>query len=415
MDELTIELYLKEMKSMLAAADKEGRDFTDKELERYNWLDKQLKDGDGAPHKPNFKSEVIQDSLMLAPGPKTWEQIFNRSPQKATIPFGEFIQRVSTGQIDDRMLALQSITDTMTEGTGTQGGYAIEPQYWSQIFTAAFEISVAAQYCRILPMQSNVLHVPAFDSDDQTKGPEGEIEMQWLGEEATATRKTPLLRTVKYEAQKAGIYIGVSNEALQDSMAISASISPLMVNAIAFGIDKEILIGNGVARPIGVLSAPATISVGRAVADAIAFADAIALMGRMVPSSLKKCIWIASPSAFAAMLLLETSAGSGQLILQSGPGPAASLPFTLFGRPYLISEKLPALGSKGDLMLCDFGYYGLAMQAGARFEKTQSAQWLEDISDFRLLNRLTGKPLVHLPFTPSGGGNTISPFLVLDA
>jgi len=406
-------ILIREMKSLLDCADADARDLTAAELSRYQEIEAEL--DSEKPYKPDFKAASgIQNDLLLSPGPKSWEQIFNTTPQRAEIPFGEFIQRVSTGQIDDKMLKLQSITNTVTEGTGTEGGFAIPEQYWSQIFTSAFEISVAAQFCRILPMQSNILNVPGWDSDDQTKGPEGEIEMEWLSEEQTATRKTPKLRTVAYEAKKAGIYIGVSNEALEDSLAVSASISPLMSNAVAFGTDKGILVGNGINQPFGVLNAPATIPVTRTTPDTITFADVTTLMGRMLPSSLKKAVWIASPDAFATMLPLETSAGSGQLILQSGPGPASSLPFTLFGRPYFISEKLPALGQKADIMFCDFGYYGLAMRSGARFEKTQSAQWLQDVTDFRLLNRLTGKPLIHLPFTPSGGGNTISPFLVLE-
>ena len=405
-------LLLREMKNLLDTADAAGRDLTTAELARYEEIEKEL--DEETPYRPNFKAGAVQNNLILPPGPKTWQQVFNKSPQKAEISFGEFLQRVSTGQIDARMLVLQSITNTVTEGTGTEGGFAIPEQWWSQIFTSAFEVSVAAQFCRILPMQSNTLNVPGWDSDDQTKGAEAEIEMEWLSEEQTATRKTPKLRTVAYDAKKAGIYIGVSNEALEDSQAVSASISPLMANAVAFGIDKGILRGSGINQPYGVLTAPATIPVGRAAAGAIAFADVTALLGRMLPSSLKRCVWVASPDAFAAMLRLETSSGSGQLILQSGPGPASSLPFTLFGRPYLISEKLPALGSKGDLMLCDFGYYGLAMRSGARLEKTQSAQWLQDVTDYRLLNRCTGKPLIHLPFSPAGGGNTISPFLVLD-
>jgi len=37
------------------------------------------------------------------------------------------------------------------------------------------------------------------------------------------------------------------------------------------------------------------------------------------------------------------------------------------------------------------------------------------VVDMRLVLRCDGKPLVAQPFTPAGGGDTLSPFVVLDA
>ena len=99
--------------------------------------------------------------------------------------------------------------------------------------------------------------------------------------------------------------------------------------------------------------------------------------------------------------------------MSSTPG-AGKLNMELLGHPVRVSEKLPALGSKGDVMLCDFSYFGLGLRSGGRYETTNAAQWTEDVQDHRLLIRADGAGLVNSPMTPAGGGDTLSPFVVLD-
>jgi HK97 family phage major capsid protein len=187
-----------------------------------------------------------------------------------------------------------------------------------------------------------------------------------------------------------------------------------MRNSLAFSLDEAILTGSGVGQPLGILNSGAAVLSARGTPGSIGFADLVGMAGRVLPSSLAKAVWLVSPSAFAVLAGLVITAGTGQLVMGYLPG-AADIKMQILGHPVRVTEKLPTLGAAGDVVLCDLSYYGLAMRETARFERTNAAQWTSDIVDFRFVLRCDGKPLIAQPFTPSGGGNTLSPFVVLDA
>jgi HK97 family phage major capsid protein len=343
---------------------------------------------------------------------KTWRDIFGREPKAVTEgarTFADAIIALHHGD-DGQLRELR----TMNAIAGNEGGFAVPEQVWSQIYDSGVEQSVCLDRVTNFPMTSDTLYVPGFDSADHTSGPIGAVEGTWIGEGDTATRVTPKLRLVTFFARKLAMYIACTSEVLQDAPALAPSLVTLMRNSLAYSLDEAILTANNVGKPTGILDAPATVSVHRSAPGTIAFTDVTNIMGRLLPSSLNRAVWICSPSAFGRLIGLETSSGSGQLILQSQPGPAGAIPMSLFGMDFRISEKLPTLGTKGDLILVDLSYYGLAMREVARFERTNAAQWTSDTIDMRFILRVDGKPLISQPFTPAGGGSTLSPFVVLD-
>jgi len=219
---------------------------------------------------------------------------------------------------------------------------------------------------------------------------------------------------INFTAHKLAMFIGISSELIGDSVALSKSVAPLMTRSLAFSLDNAVLTGNGITRPLGIINAQATIGVGRATGDTIAFADLANMLARLVPASLGEAMWIVSPSAFALLVRMEVATNSGQLAMSSTVG-AGKLALSLWGMPVRVSEKLPALGTTGDVILADLSYYALAMREEGRLESTISAAWTSDQTDLRLIVRADGGPLVDTPITPAGGGDTISPFVRLDA
>ena len=342
---------------------------------------------------------------------KRWSDIFQRAPRAfdGVKNFGEAIIALHRGDTD-KIRELR----TLNAINGSEGAWSVPEQYWASIYNSGVEKSVALDKVQTFPMTSDVLYVPAWDSADHTGGPIGAVSGEWLGELQTATRVTPNLRLIKFQAYKLAMFIAASSEVLQDSSALAQSIAPLMRNSLAFSLDEAILTGDGAGKPQGVLNSPATILSARATPGTIGFADLVGMVGRMLPSSLASAVWIVSPSAFAVLAGLVITAGTGNLVMQYGNG-AADLAMKILGHDVRISEKLPELGDAGDVMLVDLSYYGLAMRETARFEKTNAAGWTSDQLDLRFIMRLDGHPLIAKPFTPAGGGNTLSPFVCLDA
>ena len=404
-------------RDMLNAAQKANRDLSDSESRAFDvsiGFQDEIADeiqsrghDDNIPFLPDSNVKTV---TSMVGGDNSYRSLFG-NPSRSTAGFrnlGEMVIAIKNGD-NDKLRQLRNVS----VGVGSEGGVAIPEIWWSQIFDSGVEASVALDRCTIFRMDSQILHIPAWDSSDHGNGPIANVAGSWMGELDTATRVTPKTRLLTFNAHKLGIWVGISSEATQDSAALSKSLAPMMSSSLGFTLDEALLTGNGVAKPAGILNSAATIHHERATANSIGFSDLKNMMGRLLPTSLGKAIWVVSPSAFAILLGVEVATTSGHLAMSSTPG-AGKLNMELLGHPVRVSEKLPSLGTTGDVLLADFAYYGLGLRSGARYETTNAAQWTEDVQDHRLIIRADGAGLVQSAMTPAGGGNTLSPFVVLD-
>jgi len=262
-------------------------------------------------------------------------------------------------------------------------------------------------------MQSSGLYIPGFDSEDQSQGFFGNVAMEWVGEAGTFTAKTPKTRSVKLTAYKAGLYVNTSQEVIEDSNSLEGTLGPMMVYGVSQGIDEAVLTGNGTGKPQGILNAGATIAYTRAGASAIAFADVVGMLARLHPIFWPGAVWVANSSCIPHLANLR-DVGNNNLWVSAQRGAAAGLPPALFDIPLVFSDKVPALGTKGDLTLANFGAYALGLRKEAAVEMTNAAYWSQNLLSFRCIIRMDGKPLLDNAITPRTGGSTLSAFVVLE-
>jgi HK97 family phage major capsid protein len=86
------------------------------------------------------------------------------------------------------------------------------------------------------------------------------------------------------------------------------------------------------------------------------------------------------------------------------------------GIPVLFHERVPGLGSKGDLCLVNFSYYLIKDGSGPFIRVSDQVQFLQDKSVFQILWNVDGKPWLEAPIAIEGSTtNTVSPFVVLAA
>jgi len=412
---------LQACRNVLNECERQDRELNAKEMLSYSivmaltddiqtGIRKQSEHAEHGIYRPDVVPGNDAGAKMFGKKNATWRNIFNRTPVPVADfrNLGEMLVAFHNG--DPKIEQLRAV---MTEGTGQDGGFSIPEELWAGIWDAGIEQSVTLDLVTHLPMKSNILNIPAWDSKNHESGPIAAVKGQWLGENVAATKVTPRLRTLAYTARKLAMFIAASSESLMDALALERSIAIIMKNSLAFELDEIILTGSGINRPLGVLSSPARIEHSRATSNSIAFADLCGMMGRVLPTSLDRVTWLCSPSAFNTLLAMVTSAGSGELVLGFRPG-ASDIKMSILGRPLRVTEKLKSLGTKGDLMLVDMSYYGLATRETGRFERTNAASWSSDAIDFRLIVRADGRPFVASPVTPSGSGSTLSPFVILD-
>jgi HK97 family phage major capsid protein len=88
--------------------------------------------------------------------------------------------------------------------------------------------------------------------------------------------------------------------------------------------------------------------------------------------------------------------------------------FTILTRPVIFTEKVPALGDKGDIMLADLSQYAVGLRAEILLEKSAHVGFKDDSTWYRAIVRADGQPTWDQPYTPAYG-DTLSPFVVLEA
>ena len=94
----------------------------------------------------------------------------------------------------------------------------------------------------------------------------------------------------------------------------------------------------------------------RAGANAVAFADVYGMLARAKMGG--SLVWIASQTIIPQLASMVDAGSHAVWTGSQGIGNAAqAMPSTLFGYPLFFSDRMPALGSKGDLVLADLSYY----------------------------------------------------------
>jgi HK97 family phage major capsid protein len=178
----------------------------------------------------------------------------------------------------------------------------------------------------------------------------------------------------------------------------------------------SLLQGNGVGKPQGMISAPATIAVTRAGGQGtqtLAFADVATMWSKLLPASWGNAIWAFSPSVVPQLLQLKDGANRA-IFISIDQGATKTPVWSLLGRPAYPTEKLPALGGKGDLSLLDPSLYVIGDRMQLEVAASEHVNFLRNQMTWRVVERVDGQPWLDKPITLQDASTQVSPFVVLN-
>ena len=338
------------------------------------------------------------------------------------------VQRISEGK--DGAI----VKTALAESSGITGGYTVPPMFATQLQMMAIEESIVAPRASHLPMTSLTLTVPSLDlTTVQGAGNTpflGGVKPAWTSEAATRAETEPTFRSTELKANELSFYTVASNTLLADNaISLDTLLTQLFKNAIAWYTDYAYLQGNGVGKPLGVLNAPAAISVTKAGgASTFIYNDAAAMFSKLYIglARLKSLTWIAHQSVIPQILQLNDGAlisgqTSARLVFQPlSEGAKAGIPESagmwsfgeIFGVPLLISEKLPALGTKGCVMLVDWSKYLLGDRMDLMIDVSPHVNFLQNQMVWRVIWRGDGQPWLQNPITLADGTYQVTPFVL---
>jgi len=139
------------------------------------------------------------------------------------------------------------------------------------------------------------------------------------------------------------------------------------------------------------------------------YANLVKMLSRLHPACYGNSVWVCSPTTIPELLQLtirvQNAGGTDfvggshvQVLSQDGKGN-----YTMLGRPALFTEKLPSLGTAGDVLLADFSQYSIGLRKDVSVEKSSHLGFLSDTSYYRCLMRADGQGRWSKPMTPKSG------------
>lgn len=320
----------------------------------------------------------------------------------------------------DARLRNAAISTSGAEGTGADGGFAVPPDYRTDILAPVFNEESLISLTDRLQSSSNTITLP---KDETTPWqPSGGIQAYWVAEGGARTQSKPNLGETTIKLHTLAVLVPMTEELLEDAPAMGAYLNRKAPEKIDFKVSDAIIRGSGAGVPLGILNSPALVTVaaeGGQASSTIVAANIQNMWGRMPAASRRTAVWLMHPDVESKLpgLLI----GNIPVYIPPG-GLSGNMYGTLFGRPVMPHQVANTLGTLGDIMLLDLKQYLSVTKTGGGRDSNGVKQdvsmhlWFDqDTTAFRFTLRVAGQPWWSAPIAQRSGSNAQSPYVTLAA
>ena len=332
-------------------------------------------------------------------------------------------------------------TGTDSLSGGTTYGFALKPEYLGNLFEISMEQQVFVNSAQNIPVtQGNEVKWPAWDQYQPPQTVNGVIQsavfagisLYYEGESAARVESDALLNMINFKVVDLTFFTALSRDFQKDNyLAFDAALTRMFGRAIGWMEDYMAIRGPGLGKPQGYFTGPSTLVVNRAAANKIRPADLTAMIASVSPMVWDDLRWITNITTFPQLSILNDGTNyvfqPNALISQamklsamdkSVGGRGAEMMHRpmgdLLGFPVYFSEKVPVLGTAGDLSLVAPSQFGVARREGLEMGVSEHFYFQNDLVAYRGKIRHDMKPLWRAPYQQADGGNTlVGPFVIL--
>ena len=223
----------------------------------------------------------------------------------------------------------------------------------------------------------------------------GGVQMYWTAEAQTRTETEPQFKQMELKAWELSGYCVSTNVLLQDSIiGLEKFLMTLFAKSIAWFEEYAFLQGNGAGKPQGMLTAGATL-------DEDAQHRQSGQLRRWPPCGRSCCRRRgARPSGCSRRAWCRSCCSSRTanraIFISIDQGATKSPNWTLLGRPAFPTEKVPALGTKGDLMLLDPSLYVVGDRMQIEIAASEHVNFLKNQMTWRVVGASMGAVVQRL-------------------
>ncbi len=357
---------------------------------------------------------VRRNTTPIIPGEKPTEK-----------SFGGFLRTLTATKSKRKEVRLQAIESLekdfgsvyktpMNEASGSEGGYLVPYDFSLQLMNTLDQASIIYPRANKVPMWSATTYCPTVNTTTaQSAGTPpffGGMLFTWGFQEVPPNTAATFSQVELTAWDLIGV-TPISNQMLAD---LGPDGEKALVNvfgkAAAWFTEYAFFtgMGAGTQMPLGITNSKGKF-VARASGNVVSNTDIGTMSAALLPFSWGNAIWACHPTVLAQVAKITNF----QLNVDITRHPGAV--GTLMTMPLYVTDKLPTLGSQGDIVLFDPSLYVVGVRSEVMIDVSDEQLFQTNQTMFRVWLRIDGRPQVSNLITLSDGSTTVSPYVILQA
>lgn len=323
----------------------------------------------------------------------------------------KFYQKQHTTDFAVKHAGLFKAVQGMSEGVGSDGGFAVIPEFSQNILTRTYDSSLF-EMTDNYTVAGNSMTFPRNAETSRKDGSRaGGLLSYWVAEGQTITSSKPTINTFTLKLKKVAVVVYLTDELIQDAgQSLEAYVTRKVSEEFKFQIDNSIINGQGTGRPQGILYSNATYQASAEANQAtktLLPQNIVEMWRHMYVGSRANAVWLHNQNVEAQLYTMALGVGTGGQVVYMPPGGLSAAPYaTLMGRPAMAVEYCPPLGTAGDLMLVDPSHYVTISKGGVVQAQSIHVEFLTDQLALRFTMRVDGETWENAPVVPYQGDAT---------
>lgn len=237
---------------------------------------------------------------------------------------------------------------------------------------------------------------PGAENGDEEFAEMGYVACAWTAEGAEKPGTEPKFTQAEYKTNEVSAYTELSRTLINRSaIDIEMLLGSLFRASLLHKIDQAILNGDGVGKPLGILQTAGIGTLARAGAGAVAYDDFVGLEGAVAPQFRAGGIWMIADQALQATKKLKDDQKRPLFLQNMGSAPFG----TIMGYGYVPNQRQPALGTAGDVVFGDPGYYLCPVEQEVVISRSEHYKFREGVIAFVAFAQVGGKVAQNRAFS----------------
>lgn len=364
---------------------------------------------------PVYDGALYNDSAADKTGGKSKDKPFSSVGEQLRA-----IYNFRKNHVEDRRL--QQVNNAVlgsNEGSGSDGGFALQTDFASVIMESAVQQSPLLnrldQYT--CSSSANAMRWVSADETDVSKSVFGGVQMYWASEGAAVNASKPQFREMKMDLEKMMGFLYCTDEMLEDVAFMTSFASSSFMLAGDRLLTEGVISGDGVGKPLGMIHSKALVTVDKEsnqTAGTFLGNNAIKMQARAMPRNRERLVWLMHPDVEDQLPTLSIQSGNESKFLWNPEGGLGNFDTQrVLNKPVLFEDSCSALGTAGDIMLVDPYMYILLTKGTIKQDWSIHVEFLTDQNCFRVVYRCNGAPKVNKPLKIKNSTKTRSPFVAL--